>query len=278
MSNNLGITRTSIMNLLADISPMARDYVDEAFEQAVVLAVQSGEEGEGVFLRVASDNLCIFYANFPDDSSPEILRKVSEEIDHSVVTGGELYFNVHGSNARIMQLVQSKGFVLEMEGYVLRYSPAKGMPVALGELVTEAPAKVEWESYVELFEAAYEQLNRENGWDTKGYSKTAETFLQGIKELQKRDRLKSFWKDGVLIGCYIVDGPYITDLVVHPRFQNKGYGSLMLQHCIHFMCEKKGIGDIHLRVTKSNSGAKRLYERNGFTTISHFAEHAYQAK
>ena len=278
MSNNLGITRTSIMNLLADISPMARDYVDEAFEQAVVLAVQSGEEGEGVFLRVASDDLCIFYANFPDDSSPEILRKVSEEIDHSVVRGGELYFNVHGGNARIIQLVQSKGFVLEMEGYVLRYSPAKGMPVALGELVTEAPAKVEWESYVELFEAAYEQLNRENGWDTKGYSKTAETFLQGIKELEKRDRLKSFWKDGVLIGCYIVDGHYITDLVVHPRFQNKGYGSLMLKHCIHFLHEEMGIPDIYLRVTKSNSGAKRLYERSGFTTISYFAEHAYMAK
>jgi len=257
---------------------MARDYVGETFGQAVVLAAQRGEEGEGVFLRVASDDLCIYYANFPDDSSSEILSTISEEIERSVSTAGEFYFNVHGSNARIIQLVQSKGFVLEMEGYVLRHSLTKGIPVDLGELATEAPSRVKWESYVELFEAAYEQLNRENGWDTKGYSKTAETFLQGIKELQKRDRLKSFWKDGVLIGCYIVDGPYITDLVVHPRFQNKGYGSLMLQHCIHFMCEKKGIGDIHLRVTKSNSGAKRLYERNGFTTISHFAEHAYQAK
>jgi ribosomal protein S18 acetylase RimI-like enzyme len=78
------------------------------------------------------------------------------------------------------------------------------------------------------------------------------------------------------VGCYIIEGSYISDIAVHPCFQGKGYGSLMLKHCIRLMREIKSVSDIYLRVAKSNSGAKRLYERNGFQVISHFAEHTYQ--
>ena len=42
------------------------------------------------------------------------------------------------------------------------------------------------------------------------------------------------------------------------------------------MSEKKDISDIYLRITKSNTGAKQLYERNGFAVISHFSEHTYK--
>lgn len=278
LKDKQSITRESVLSLLEEISPMARAFVDDVFEKAVILYAQSDQNGEGVFLKVALDDVCIYYANFPDDSSEELLMKISEEIERTVSTSGELCFNVHGSNARIIQLVQSKGYVLDMEGYILQYSASEVVPVDLGELTTEAPTRVQWDSFVELFDAAYEPLNRENGWDTKGYSKAAGSFLQRMKQLEKEQSFKSFWKDGALIGCYIVDGCYITDIVVHPRFQNQGYGSLILRHCIRLMREDKGISEICLRVTKSNTGAKRLYERNGFTTISYFAEHVYQAK
>jgi len=49
----------------------------------------------------------------------------------------------------------------------------------------------------------------------------------------------------------------------------------MLAHCIRSMSVNKGIKNIRLRVSKSNNGAKRLYERNGFDEIACFAEHTY---
>jgi GNAT superfamily N-acetyltransferase len=132
------------------------------------------------------------------------------------------------------------------------------------------------DDFVGLFESAYMQLNLENGWDTKSYSRNAESFCRQLIELHERQLLKSFWNQGVLLGCYIIGENFINDIVIHPDFQNRGYGSLILRHCLRFMRKEKGVFDIYLRVARSNEGAKRLYERNGFCVISHFAEHTYQ--
>jgi ribosomal protein S18 acetylase RimI-like enzyme len=271
-----GMSRTSIMNLLEEISPMAKDYVNSVFDDAVVLHAYRGEDGDGVFLKVQSEGLCVYYANFPDDSLPEILNIVREELQNSISSGGEFCFNVQGSDEEIIKLVQSNGFALDMEGYVLRHTSPEVGDTDLGDLTTQIPTSAEWADFVDLFEASYEQLNRDNGWDTKGYSKAAEPFVRWIRDLHEKGVMKSFWMEDTLIGCYIVEDNYIRDIVVHPRYQNKGYGSIMLKHCIHFMRHEQGTSQIHLRVTKSNSGAKRLYERHGFDVVSFFAEHSYQ--
>jgi len=79
-----------------------------------------------------------------------------------------------------------------------------------------------------------------------------------------------------LVGAYIFHQNYITDLVVKPTVQNKGYGSYILAHCIKNMSTNKFIRNIRLRVAKSNIGAKKLYERNGFIEIAYFSEHIYE--
>lgn len=66
------------------------------------------------------------------------------------------------------------------------------------------------------------------------------------------------------------------DIVVNPIYQNKGYGSYILAHCIKNMKATKSIDIIRLGVVKTNTGAKRLYERNGFIEISSHAEHTYR--
>ena len=41
------------------------------------------------------------------------------------------------------------------------------------------------------------------------------------------------------------------------------------------MSVNKSIKNIRLRVAKTNVGAKKLYEKNGFVEIACFAEHTY---
>ena len=42
------------------------------------------------------------------------------------------------------------------------------------------------------------------------------------------------------------------------------------------MIENNSIKNIRLRVAKSNVGAKKLYELNGFNEIAYFSEHTYE--
>lgn len=278
MKDNTSISRETILDLISEISPMARDYIENTFENAIVIHAQNSKDDQGVFLKAPSEDLCVYYAHFSDDSSSTLLNIISKELSSTSASQSELCFNVHGKNKRIIELIQSKGYVLDMEGYVLRYSPSTPFDIDMGELETGVFTPSMRDDFVALFEAAYEQLNLENGWDTKSYSKKAEHFSRRLSELYEGQSMQFFLHQGVLVGSYIVDESYIADIVVHPRFQSKGYGSLMLKHCICFMREKKGVSDIYLRVTQSNSGAKRLYERNGFCVISHFSEHTYQRK
>lgn len=278
MRANKTLNREKIMSLVAAISPMARDYVDDVFSDTVVLYAQTGEGNEGVFLKAASEDLCVYYASFSDDASSELLEKIDMELERPYLAVGELCFNVYGQNRRIIELVQKKGFVLDMEGYILQCDELTTGAIDLGGLTVDGFNAHMIDVFVELFESAYMRLNLENGWDTKSYSRDAESFCRRLIELHEQQLVQSFWDQGALLGCYIIEGNYIKDIVIHPDFQNRGYGSLILRHCLRFMREEKCVFDIYLRVTKSNEGARRLYERNGFRVISHFAEHTYKGQ
>ncbi|WP_369011131.1 GNAT family N-acetyltransferase [Paenibacillus sp. MER TA 81-3] len=47
--------------------------------------------------------------------------------------------------------------------------------------------------------------------------------------------MRSFWLNQNLIGAYIISGTYIRDMVVDPDYQNRGYGSIILDHCINHL-------------------------------------------
>lgn len=280
MMNDLTIKRDVLMNLIAAISPMAWSYIDGLLEDTIILYAQTKEGSKGVFLKTSAENLCVYYAHFPDDSSQELLDAIGKELNQINARQGhsEICFNIHGKNKRIIALIQEKGFALDMAGYVLRYSSPAPSPVHLDGLMEDGFRPSKCQDFIELFNSAYARLNSENDQDSKGDSESAEQFCHRFEELNEHRELKSFWHRGTLVGSYIVSGDYITDLVVHPRFQNKGYGTLMLKHCIPFLRNEKSITDIYLRVAESNTGAKRLYERNGFQVISHFAEHTFQGR
>ncbi len=268
--------RDLILKCMSRISPMASEYVRDSFSKVIVIFSILDEGQEGFFLKVVENDLCIYYASFSDDSSPEILDKISREISAERLTQQEICFNIFGENRRVIAHVQNNGFSLDMAGFVLRLNAVASSTVYLGDLTTCGFNPRMLEAYIDLFEKAYEQLNIDNGWDTRSYFKHINDFGRQLCNFNDQRLIQSFWLKDVLVGCYIINGCYITDLVVQPRFQNRGYGRLILRHCISFMREHHGLSEILLRVTESNQAAKRFYERNGFDTISHFAEHTFR--
>lgn len=270
--------KEKIIKMIEKISPMAKEFVEEFYDKVVIIYVNENKSTEGVFLKVRLEDLCIYYACFRDDSPLEILIKIKEEFIENPFTATEICFNVYGKNERIIEFVQLNNFVLDMEGYILKHKGKAPKIDCLCEIMENGYIPDKLNDYVDLFDKAYEKLNIENGWDPKSYSKDPVRFGKELQQLSNNGRIKSFWKNGILIGCYIIDGIYIRDLVVYPRFQGFGYGTMFLQHCIRYMKEEIDISNIYLRITKSNTGAKRLYERNRFVVISNFAEHTYIGK
>jgi GNAT superfamily N-acetyltransferase len=76
--------------------------------------------------------------------------------------------------------------------------------------------------------------------------------------------------DAVLL-CSRVRGDvgHITQLCVRPALRGQGLGQTLLRHCAR-TSRQRGITQLSLTVTESNTNAVRLYERNGFTTLHRF--------
>jgi ribosomal protein S18 acetylase RimI-like enzyme len=89
-----------------------------------------------------------------------------------------------------------------------------------------------------------------------------------------------------MLGFYLDDGarlaqqtppeqatPVVADLLalaVLPAFQNKGIGSKLLHHVIEVaerVAPQSRISSLRLTVAESNTGAQRLYARNGFRMV-----------
>lgn len=270
-----------ILKLIENISPHARDYVHEAFENENVEVLYSifTEQNKGIFIIVNNDDCCIFYASFlNEDNIEDILEVINNKTIEYIakINSKELCFNIDGNNLKIISLVRKLGFKSDMHGYYLEYMGKERTQLNSCNLIDKGFESSMLKEYIDLFDSAYYQLNIDNGWKINGYAVNQEQFHQKLIILNKLNQVRSFWLNNELVGAYIFQQNYITDIVIKPIFQNKGYGSYILAHCIRDMCVNKSIKNIRLRVAKSNVGAKKLYEINDFVEIACFAEHTYE--
>lgn len=267
-----------ILKLIEKISPQGRDYVYEGLKnkRLDVLYSSSSDENKCIFLVVNNEDCCIFFATFLGEYDAEHILKIikSNTLEYLLkIDSKEVCFNVYGYNLEITKFIKELGFKVDMEGWHLEYRGKAPVKLNQCDLVEKGYEMNMIKDFVGLFDNAYYELCINNGWATSGYAKNQESFSNGLIELDKLNQVRSFWIDDELVGAYIFEDNYITDIVVKPSFQNKGYGSYILNHCIKNMIENKSIKNIRLRVAKSNIRAKKLYERNNFVEIACFAEH-----
>lgn len=67
----------------------------------------------------------------------------------------------------------------------------------------------------------------------------------------------------------------MLNLCIDPKWQQKGYGSLLLEHTINFVARKRNEA-MFLEVRISNPGAISLYENRGFVIVGRRPDY-YQA-
>ncbi|WP_346930121.1 N-acetyltransferase [Clostridium sp.] len=270
-----------ILTLIDNISPHAKEYVEKAFKnnQVDIIYSVSTEENTGVLIAANNEECCIFYAYFINENNIEqileiIKNKTKEYI--SKIDSKEICFNVYGNNLKIINEVRKLGFKTDMEGYHLEFVGKELPELNDYNLTVRGFENSMLKEFVDSFDSSYYQLCVDNGWQINSYAMNKNRFNEKLIDLNKDGQVYSFWLKDELVGAYIFENNYITDIVVKPVFQNRGYGSYILAHCIRNMSMNESIRNIRLRVAKSNTGAKKLYERNGFIEIACFAEHTYE--
>lgn len=275
------MSNEEILKLIELMSPHAKDYVHEGFQNEKVEVIYSTytEKNKGAFIMVDNDDCCIFYASFlNEDNIEEVLEVINTKVQEYILKNNskELCFNVYGKDLKIIKLVRELGFKSDIEGYHFEY---RGKEVPLLNdcgLIVKGFQSSMLDEFVNLFDSAYYKLNIDNGWKVNSNAVYKEGFNKELNDFNKVNQVCSFWLNNELVGAYIIQQNYISDIVVKPEFQNKGYGSYILAYCIRDMKVNKAINNIRLRVAKSNALAKNLYERNGFVEIANFAEHTYE--
>lgn len=275
---------SKVCSLISLISPDAGNYVNNAFNNNTVTIVHYEELllNHGAFCIVENEDYIIAFAAFPRYTHDEALQNLMAKQLRGYFQPNEareICFNVYGENKELIQFVREIGFKTDMEGFQLQYDFNEKLELPeTSPFVEKGFTPVMFSNYVQLFEKAYYDLNVENGWSTDTYQQDQDNFLSSLQQYESEERVRSFWIDDQLIGAYIIAGEYIRDFVIHPEYQNRGYGSLMLKNCIHRMMNVLGMNNIQLRVAQSNSRAKRFYEKNNFVELSHFAEHTFVPK
>lgn len=269
-----------ILQLIRNISPHAEAYVNSALKNNMIQILYSiqSKQNEGVFLVAHSDDCIIFYASFlKENYDEEILEIIRTKTKSLISKAGskEICFNVYGRNLKIIQLVKEMGFHTDMEGFHLQYVGSDLSKLNKSELIEHGFENNIINQFIDLFDSAYYELNRDNDWKTNYYAAHKEEFQNKLNALNNSHQVCSFWLNNKLVGAYIFEKNYITDITVNPVFQNQGYGNFILSHCIRNMMLNKSVEYVCLRVAKSNINAKRFYERNNFIEIACFAEHTY---
>lgn len=270
---------TEICTLIGKISPHAKDYVMQSLKlnQLNVIYTVEDKQNQGCFVKAEDQGSCIYYACFENENyETGTLNIVRENILNTVSNNytKEICFNIYGKNTKLIQLAKELGFKIDMEGYHLELCNENISFSLPKDLCFKSYDENMLEDFTWLFENAYYQLNTENGWSTDSYTKNKDKFNKYLISLGVKNQINSLWKNKDLIGVYIFEENYITDIVVNPFLQRRGYGIFLLNQCIVDIKKNNSDAIIRLRVAKSNINAYRFYIKNGFKEIACFAEHS----
>ncbi|MFD1676252.1 GNAT family N-acetyltransferase [Alicyclobacillus fodiniaquatilis] len=271
-------SKHSILDLIERLSPDTADFVRCAADASgIKVFYHDGRPpNQGVYCLVHWQGTNYAYASFMQEMVDiDILQLIESTIGSYIADKEPLCFNVYGRNANIVKCVRDLGFASDMEGFELAYQGAIPPEVPIANLVVRSFERSQFNEFVHLFEQAYYPLNKENGWPVDWYSNHKDIFAQRLEAKAQKNELRAFWNENALVGAYIVDTNYISDLVVHPQYQGLGYGKILLLHATKALMNQGETKPVCLRVAKSNQKAIRFYQKYHFAEIACFAEHTF---
>ncbi|MCB8992291.1 MAG: GNAT family N-acetyltransferase [Ardenticatenaceae bacterium] len=254
-------------------------YAQAGSDGTAVQVYTTPAQNDGlVCLLTTARHTFIYIAFAPTVCAEALLPDLTEIVETAVAQrdNRQLDCTVYTPNETLVNFIRSYGFQECNVGYEFCYSANRPLPaVDLGPLRIRPFAATPIMPYLELLDLAFNQLKLPHDWRTTIFRRDIAGATRMLMEHNRNGDFAAFWKGERLVGLYCLNKNILETIAVHPEFQNHGYGTRILYHCMHRLLRESGYDDMYLYVASANTGAVRFYQRHGFVISAQYSQFAY---
>lgn len=274
------------IELIAKMNRASRDYFSKAFGTESFRGwLYQSEDYQGVVAVIEEESFFLVQVAFTGNPARNIVIETIHAIVNDLIgqRGGKaIYLNFYGENKALAAYFRQHGFQCDATAYQLRLEPSSHdlyrLPIDLTPYALEARTYEDDQAdlYLCLIAAAFQSIDP--AFDSQPNASSAQYREQSIRDLKRMDQednFRAFWRNRELIGLYLLTDDWIHTVAVHPRYQNQGFGSIILHHAIQRLVHEKNHPAICLNCMETNEKGLYYYRKNGFTTVGFVSEHTY---
>ncbi len=236
------------------------------------------QAGAGVFAAVYQDDYVVCYGAFRQDPpSSQVMAQIDRLLTRVLANceGRPVFYNVRGDNLALIQHLRSRGFKGDAYGYELVCHALPPGPVHLCGLEMRGYEFQYFDAYIHLLDQAFNPLVEQASGSRDYFWHEKEQVQAHLARLSEKGDFVSFWKGHNLVGLYYLKADLIDILAVHPDYQQRGYGGVILQHAAQRLLHQRHFPAAYLFVEAGNERAWNLYLRRGFEISGFYAENTF---
>lgn len=268
-----------VISFIAKINRSARNIFIEGYQEGKVTTalIYKSDTNEGYFGIIEREDYIVVHLSFQQDLQDEqAFAEIQKHVEDVIARRGEreIYLNGHGDNSSILSYFQARGFVQDSIGYEFR-TLATDIRIPENQLAMRKFEKEQADLYLELIDEAFAPLDRACHDEPNAMRRNRDTYIEALEKVDSMDNFRAFWLGNRLIGVYLIKEDILNILAVHPEYQNKGYGEILMYFWLDQMFNTKKLPEVYLYVMEKNQGAYRFYKRHGFEQTGYYVETTY---
>ena len=269
--------------MLSKINRSAKEIFEKAYEKQFLkeCLIYDDKDNRGIITIIEDEKYYSIQISFERDiNSYNIIKPVHDKIKSIILIKGNknLYLNINAYNTTIVNYFRNYGFVQDSFGFEYRMNKTSEKINELYNFkLTEGLSFKKFENseaqnYLNLIEDSFMEQCLMCGEK----SELGENTVSWLKKADEKNEFGALWKDDCLIGLYVLDGEYISNIAILSEYKGKGYGTVILNHCLKDIFINKEYNDTYLYVYAVNIKAQKMYLKNGFEVSAFYSENTYK--
>jgi ribosomal protein S18 acetylase RimI-like enzyme len=268
--------------MVEKINRSAKKIFEQAYEEQFLkeFLIYDDKDNRGVMTIIEDEKYYCIQVSFERDiNNYNIIKLIHEKIESIVSIKGnkDLYLNINAYNTIIVNYFRNYGFVQDSFGFEYRMDRTDEKVNDLSNFsLAEGLSFRKFENdytqnYLNLLENSFREQDVMCGEEHK----LGENTVSWLKKANEKNEFGALWKDNCLIGLYVLDGEYISNIAILSDYKGKGYGTVILNHCLKDIFINKEYNETYLYVYAVNIKAQKMYLKNGFEVSAFYSESTY---
>ncbi len=269
--------------MLSKINRSAKEVFEQAYKEQFIkeYLIYDDKDNRGVITIIEDEKYYCIQISFERDiNNYNIIRLVHDKVKSIVSVKGskELYLNINAYNTIIVNYFRNYGFVQDSYGFEYSMNKTEEKIEELNSFnLREGLSFRKFEDkYTQDYLTLIEDSFMEQCLVCGEKSELGENTVSWLKDADERNDFGALWKDDCLIGLYVLDGQYISNIAVLSEYKGKGYGTVILNHCLKDILINKEYNETYLYVYAVNIKAQKMYMKNGFVVSAFYSENTYK--